>query len=296
MEKKPLSLTCAFGPSRAKARLLAVQPDEGWDSSGKVRPTARMFVLSLQGKSAAVVEELPGPPMLQAWYSPASDTAYCSFHGTNKLRVYHGGAWTEEVYRDAPPLALTSIFGFPAVKKENDQLFVGTSDALHVRVKGKWTRHAFDGGADQTHGREPSRVFVGGDKLGHWDGKQLTVIKHPKDDYLRCLWVTEDGRLIGGNHYFNVMDKDGAWSRLKGPPGPYTRMLEVMGVLYGSKYNGMTRILPGPPKVVKAVNYPGLLWSLGDGLVTMAREGTILFDGKTWAKVDMPAYKKGEKT
>jgi hypothetical protein len=296
MDKKPLVLSCAFGRSRAEALLLAQHPDEGWDSTGKVRSNARTFVLTLDGTRASFHSVVPDPPMLRTWHSRGSGAAYCSLTGTNKLRIWHDGAWTEEVYRDAPPVAFKSIFGFPGERPKDDQLFVGTSDAVHVRVKGKWSAHKFDGGSDQIHGRDPSRVFVGGDELACWNGKKLSVIKPPPDDMFRCVWVTKDGKLIGGNHHINILNDDGSWGRQKGPALSLLRMMEFQDTIYASGAKGVLRIFPEPRKLVKAVPFARFLWNVGDALVfDTAREGPFLFDGKKWAKITMPAYKKGEK-
>jgi hypothetical protein len=294
-EKKTLRIVSAFGPSRSKTLLLSEHPDESHDEEGNPRSDARTLILSLNGDRATFLEEQP-MSLFRVWYSTKSGVAYCTSMATNKLHKWTAGKWSSEVFSESPVEVVRFIFGFAADDPRHDQLFLVAKELLFVRQSGTWKKHKLPKCRFpfQIHGRSPSEVFIGGETPYRWDGKRPQRFEDPDDDTLHAIWVTEDDRLVGGGTHMSITTKTGDWDRLKMPGKSFGMLMEFDGTLYVSDQDrGVARVLPQPGKIVSPPFEPLMIYRVGDGLIAISDDTTMVFDGKAWKPIRVPKCEVG---
>ncbi len=132
-------------------------------------------------------------------------------------------------------------------------------------------------------------LFIAAETPYRWDGKRPQRFQDPDDDSLHAIWVTEDDRLVGGNRYMSITTKTGDWDRLKMPGKSFGMLMEFEGTLYVSDRDlGVARVLPPPGKMVSPRFEPDVIYHVGDGLVAISDDTTMVFDGKTWKPIRVP--------
>ena len=295
-DKVPLRLSTAFGPSREQALLLAFLPGESHDKSGKPTSNRRTLVLSLKGDTATFQEERP-VALMRAWYSSGSGVGYCTGVETNKIFKWQAGKWSEETFADKAEKGMRSIFGLPGATPEEDELFMVSPEALFVRSKGAWTRHSLkkQEGSYQVHGRDPAEVFIGGDPLVKWNGKSLEEVGAPEDgEIVSSVWATTDGRLVGGSTGMYLTDDKGDWIALEVPAGNYADLTELDGVLFAAADLGLVQVRPPKAAPVETTRLLRLA-NIGDAVVGIGKEESIVGDGKNWKRLKVPLCEPGKR-
>jgi hypothetical protein len=296
-EKTKLVVLGAFGPSRDQALFLAAHPEERSDEQGELRPNHRTLILSLKGDKLTCVDEQPFP-LLAAWYSPTTGTAYCASVHTNKIYKWKSGKWSEEIFSDAPVDYPGHIFGLAATVAEDEQLFLSTNKGVFIRNKGNWKRHPLKRSSTpmQIHGRKFEEVYVGSEDPWRWDGKKLEELEAPEDDTTDSVWVTEDDRLLAGTHGLYLSNAKGDWEPLEVPASRIMMLLEHKGVIYAAaESGGLLRVFPGRPAVLKGKVTIDRLASLGDALVGIGEEVMLIGEGKTWKQIPIPTCEVGKR-
>ena len=259
-------------------------------------PGRRTLVLSLKGNIATFQEERP-VALMRAWYSSDSGVGYCTGVETNKIFKWQAGKWSEETFADRAEKGMRFIFGLPGDKPEEDQLFMISPDTLFVRAKGVWKRHSLkkQGGAHQIHGRDPGEVFIGGDPLLKWNGKSLEEVGTPEDgEIVSSVWTTTDDRLVGGSRGMYLTDDQGDWSALAVPEANYGDLTELDGVLFAASDAGLVQVRP-PKAAPLDKNRIFRLANIGDAVVAIGKEASIVGDGKSWKKIKVPVCEFGKK-
>lgn len=294
-DKKPLRVTTAFGPSRDETLLLTAHPDEQYEGDG---PSARRrtLVLALKGSRATFVEERP-VPLVRSWYSRATGTAYCTSVDTNKIHLWRAGRWSEETFASAPVEFVRFIFGIEGPTPQDNQLFLSTRRGLFTRVGNVWSQHKLRGedAPYQIHGRTPSEVFIGGDTLWRWDGRAPKRIEPPDDDSADAVWVTADNRLVVGYTYLSITNATGGWERLATPGETVGVLAELNGALYATTSRGVVRVTPGGCALVSPLADVDQMSVVGDALVAMGDNLSLVGDGTSWQPIQVPWCEMGKR-
>lgn len=291
---KPLKISGAFGTSRDQAILFAVHPDEEHDPAGNPLANRRTFILELQEKQAIFREELPFP-LARAWCSPTG-TGYCSSIQSNQIYKYSQGRWTKEVFSPKTIPFITFVFGLAGDNPEDDTLILSSESGIFVRQGGSWSMLPSLGGTPfQIHGRHLNEVFVGGTELAKYNGKTLEPLDPPEDDSISALWVTSDDRLIGGNTYMSITNSDGDWERIETNESDFYNLVEFDGHIYASTFDeGIVRVYPHTPTQVTPAFETNAIISLGDGLIAVGDDESMIFDGNEWSAIQVPVCQEGK--
>lgn len=294
MAPKNLCVTDAFGPTLQSAFLLAGHPEETHDERGKPVPSARTFLLQVQGDRAVVIDELPYRLWRSAWST--SGTAYCAGLASNKIRKFSAGSWDDEEFTDQPEGVIRHVHVSPGQSPEEDTVLLSGKEHLFIRRNGTWQRHVLpEGFALQMVGQLP-QVFIGGPELFSYDGQQLTLLDSPEGDTSECLALSADDRLFAGSTYINASTADGGWEQLDTPMVEFCRMQRSHGHIYAlSDDDGVVRVYPGDPVVVTRPLDTRNLVALGDeSLIATGKDGALTFDGQQWQELRLPTCEVGQ--